>query len=308
MDLVSIIIPFLNEEECISKCCQFVDEFSLDKPYRTEVIFVDDGSTDKTVELISSYDFQNSSVKLVQLSKNHGSHAAIRAGILHSSGDYLTYICADLQEPDDMISVMYNKITDGFDAVYIEKKSIGVSRKNRAFSLTYSWLMRKYAAENYSKGGINNIMFNKKIRDYLNNNIERNSSLMLQIIDSGFKSCVIPMSYDERIAGVSKWTLSKKMKLFIDSFVAFSYAPIRMVSILGLLMFLFGLLFLIGVIISSIVYPDVPVGYPTLAAILVMGFGITNISLGIIAEYLWRTFDAARDRPCFIISEIKEIK
>jgi dolichol-phosphate mannosyltransferase len=309
MNLVSIIVPFLNEENCIAKYCSFINEFSKHKPFSTEIIFVDDGSIDNTADIIASYDFSNCySVRILKLSKNYGVHAAIRAGIFHAKGDYVTYASADLQEPDEMVSVMYDNIINGLDAVYIEKRTIQTSPINRLFSLTYSALMQRYAVKNYGSGGINNIMFNKKIKDYLNNNIELNSSLMLQIIDAGFKSKTIKMNYKNRVDGTSKWTFSKKVKLFIDSFLAFSFLPIRLVSIVGGIMFMLGLLLGIIIIVSRFLNPYTPLGYSTLATLLVMGFGVTNISLGIIAEYLWRTFDAARGRPVFTVSEIQELK
>jgi dolichol-phosphate mannosyltransferase len=116
------------------------------------------------------------------------------------------------------------------------------------------------------------------------------------------------MDFHERSTGVSKWTLKKKIKLFIDSFVAFSFAPIQLVTIIGLILFAIGILIGIIAIINKIANPNVPVGYSTMICILALGFGITNISLGIVAEYLWRTYDAARKRPCFIISDKITIK
>ena len=309
MDLISIVVPFLNEEGCILKYCDFIDGFSKDKPFKVEVVFVDDGSTDDTCHMINVYEFKYcQSVKLVQLSKNCGSHMAMRAGILHSSGDYTTFVGADLQEPDDMVSTMYTAIMNNLDAVYIEKSSVKISALENAFSSLFSFLVKRYAVEGYGSGGINNIMFNSKIKEYLNNNVELNSSLMLQIINAGFKSTTILMDYKNRFAGVSKWTLSKKIKIFIDSFVSFSFVPIRLVSIVGILMFIIGILFGISIVVNRLIHPYVPVGFPTLASLIVIGFGITNISLGIIAEYLWRTLDAARARPAFIVSDIKEIK
>lgn len=309
-DELSAIVPFLNESECIEKFCCHIDYVASVLPCKLEVVFIDDGSTDDTIEKISCYKFKYCTrVRTVVLSKNYGSHAAIRAGIQNSSYENVVFLCADLQEPDDMIPKAYEQLKKGYDAVYIEKASIKIGKLERGFSKMYSWLMRKYAVKDYSSGGTNNIMFNYKIKHFLNQHIESNSSIHLQIIDSGFRHITLKMAYNAREDGVSKWTLSKKIKLFIDSFVAFSFMPIRLVSIIGLLMFIAGGAFGLFVILHKLFNPhSVAIGYSTLASLLSMGFGVTNISLGIIAEYLWRAYDAARNRPTFIVSEIQDIK
>lgn len=305
---MSIVVPYLNESEGIEVFCSSIDEYAAGLPFELEVIFVDDGSTDDTSNKVCNYQFLNiKHVKLIQLSKNFGSHAAIRAGILHTSYNICTWMGCDLQEPIEFLALSYEKIQAGYDAVYVEKRSVKVSNINRGFSKLYSSLMRKYAVKNYSSGGISNIVFNEKIKCLLNENIETNSSIMLQIMDAGYKSITVSLDYKERFAGVSKWTLSKKMKLFIDSFVAFSFMPIRLVSIVGILMFIIGIIIGIWTIINKLITPSVPIGYSTLASIMALGFGITNISLGIIAEYLWRAYDAARKRPAFIISEVIDV-
>jgi len=224
-----------------------------------------------------------------------------------ASYEICTWLGSDLQEPLELIPIAYEKINSGVNAVYVEKKSIKVSKANRAFSMIYSFLMQKYAVKNYASGGISTIVFDGAIKNVLNENIESNSSIMLQIMDSGFKSETISLDFNERSAGVSKWTLKKKIKLFIDSFVAFSFAPIRLVSIVGVLMFFVGVLIGIEAVVNKIINPAVPMGYSTLISLISIGFGITNISLGIIAEYLWRAYDAARKRPVFIIKKTSEL-
>ena len=112
----------------------------------------------------------------------------------------------------------------------------------------------------------------------------------------------------ERKIGKSKWTISKKIKMLIDSFVAFSYAPIRLVSIVGFLFFIFGIIWTVYIVSRKLIYNDIASGWPMLTSILLIGFGITNIGLGIIAEYLWRTLDASRKRPVFIIDEVIDLK
>ncbi len=306
---MSIVVPFLNECDGIVQFCNTLDKYAEKIKFNLELVFVDDGSDDNTGQIIKNHKFKNIiNVKLVTLSKNYGSHAAIRAGITCATYDICTWMGSDLQEPIEFIEKSYEKIIEGYDAVYIEKKTIKISCISRFFSKAYSYMMRKYAVDNYSLNGVSNIVFNKKIKDLLNQNIENNSSIILQIMNMGFKYYSFEMNYNARNAGTSKWTLSKKIKVFIDSFVAFSFMPIRFVSLVGILIFFIGLILGVSIIINKITSPNVPIGYSTLASIMALGFGITNISLGIIAEYLWRTYDAARKRPVFIISEVDQIK
>jgi len=305
---ISIVVPYLNETEGILSFCKSIDSYALGVGFVIELVFVDDGSVDDTSDKVCNYEFKNvKKVKLIKFSRNFGSHAAIRAGLLYASYDICTWMGSDLQEPVEFLEMSYNKILEGYDAVYLEKKSVKISIMSRAFSKIYSSLMCRYAVKNYPSGGFSNIVFNNKIKRFLNENIESNSSIMLQITDAGYKSITISLDYKERFAGVSKWTLSKKIKLFIDSFVAFSFAPLRLVSLVGIGMFVIG--FFIGCVtlINKIVNPTVPIGYSTLTSIMALGFGVTNISLGVIAEYLWRTYDAARRRPPFIVSEVIDI-
>nr|WP_300797677.1 glycosyltransferase [uncultured Acetatifactor sp.] len=307
---VSVVVPFLNEEDNVIRFCEELDQFRNQNDFPIELIFVDDGSTDQSVQLLSNFRFRCiDRYCIISLSKNFGSHAAIRAGIEYASYDICTWMAVDLQEPIEFIQIGYEKITGGLDAVFFEKESVKISPVERAFSKVYSRLMIKYAVPNYGKGGIANIMFNGKIKKYLRENVEINSAINLQIMNAGFKNTTISMKYQNRVSGKSKWTLSKKIKLFIDSFVAFSFMPIRLVSIIGIMMFLLGIIYGIIIIVSRLLHPlDAVAGYATLASLLAIGFGITNISLGIIAEYLWRTYDAASRRPAFIIADIKEFK
>lgn len=303
---ISVITPFLNEEESILKYCGHMDNVAKDMPVDIEIIFVDDGSKDNTVNLLRGFKFKNLKAKIIKLSKNFGAHAAIRAGILHSTGDYAIFMAVDMQEPDDLLERAYSEIIGGYDIVYIDKASIKTSLSEKIFSKIFSFLMRKFAVKNYSSTSTGNIIFSRKVINFLNDNVENNSSIHLQILDCGFKSKSIMMNYNSRDAGKSRWTMSAKIKLFIDSFVAFSFFPLRLVSVMGILMFLGGISYGVYIFIAKMLNPYILLGYPTIVTLLSIGFGITNIALGIIAEYLWRTYDEARARPVFIIDEIYE--
>jgi dolichol-phosphate mannosyltransferase len=250
---------------------------------------------------------QSYRAKVISFSRNFGSHAALRAGISHASGDYICFNYADLQDPLDLIIRMKALMDEGNDIVWAQRESTKVPWGEKMFSKFYASLMKKFAFKNFPEKGFDIVMFNKKVATEVNKNVEANSSIFLQILGMGFRQTNITYKKRERKTGVSKWTISKKIKLFIDSFVAFSYAPIRFVTIVGIAFFFIGCLWAVYIIVRKLVFDDLAAGWPAMLSILMIGFGITNISLGIIAEYLWRTLDASRKRQVFIIDDIRDL-
>ncbi|HEY8933801.1 MAG TPA: glycosyltransferase [Cyclobacteriaceae bacterium] len=307
--VISIIIPFLNEAENIRTLTDKLDNYCrANQSSSFEIIFVDDGSSDDSVSLLKNSKIESATTKIIKLSKNFGSHAALRAGILHATGDYITFMYADLQDPLELIGNLHQKCLNGNEIVWATRSETQAGLVERLFSSGYAAMMRKFAVPAFPAKGFDIVMFGKKTQLNLNQNIEANSSIFLQILTLGFKQDTIFYVKDQRKFGKSKWTLSKKIKLFIDSFIAFSFAPIRLVTIIGTILFICGSLFSVYLVLRKLMFNDLEQGWAALISILMIGFGITNISLGIIAEYLWRTLDASRKRPVFVIDEIIDLK
>ena len=305
---ISLVIPIYNEYEGIPYLVENLSQFfGENNNLRPEVIFVNDGSKDGSVERLAEMQHKNYKAKIISLSRNFGSHAALRAGISIANGEFVCFNYADLQDPLELILQMETKSREGNEIIWAHRESTKVSWGEKTFSSAYAYLMKKFAFSNFPEKGFDIVMFNRKVAEQVRNNVEANSSIFLQILGMGYKQTSISYKKRERKTGVSKWTLSKKIKLFIDSFVAFSYAPIRMVTIVGIAMFVFGLLWTVYIILRTLIFHNLASGWPALVSILMIGFGITNISLGIIAEYLWRTLDASRKRPVFIIDKILEL-
>ena len=305
---ISLIIPFLNEEENLPLICAALEDYLPTVGVPVEVVFVDDGSTDGSVEWLEQAEFHNFTAKLVKFSRNFGSHPAVRAGFMNASAPNCVWLGADLQEPLEIIGEGYKRIQEGYDLVLVQKNQVKVSRSEEIFSRIYSAMIRKWAIPGYPEKGVNTIFFNEKVKNALNANPELNSSVVLQVISMGFKQTILNMDYREREHGHSKWTFGKKLKLLIDSFVSFSFFPIRMVSVLGFIFAFVGALIALDLIIVKLFnIRPVTLGWPSLISVLMLGFDLTNISLGVIAEYLWRTLDAARARPVFIIDEVENL-
>lgn len=305
--VISVIIPFLNEAGNIPMLVEALGSYFKDKDsYQVEVVFVDDGSIDNSLEILNKQPFGFKG-KIISLSKNYGSHAALRAGILNAEGDYIVFMYADLQDPLYLIDQMFQKIQEGYEIIWATRSDSNQGIFERWFSKKYAYLMRKYAISTFPENGFDIVFFTKKVAICLNQNIEANSSIFIQILTLGFNQFSISYNKQSRKIGKSKWTLKKKLKLFIDSFISFSYAPVRFVTLIGILLFVVGIIWTTYLILRKLLVGDLLGGWPTMLSVLLIGFGITNISLGIIAEYLWRTFDSSRKRPVFIIKDIVDL-
>jgi len=305
---ISIVIPFYNEEEGMSSLIDKIESYYLERKFDFEIIFVDDGSDDLSRTIIKAHQKISFPFKLIGFSKNFGSHSAIRAGFKSSTQLSSTWLPADLQVSFDSIEKLHDRLIEDCDIVYGVRESIQSGFFEKLFSRLYSSIMRKYVNKSFPIKGIETILVNRKVLDVLNQNVESNSSIALHIMSLGFKEKFIDVNKIERDFGKSKWTLSKKVKLLIDSFIGFSFVPIRLVTLIGILFFVIGLVWTSYIVTRKIFYNDLMSGWTALTSILLLGFGITNICLGIIAEYLWRTLDASRKRPTYIIDEIVDFK
>lgn len=310
---ISLIIPLYNESENVEILCTALNAYanSTKEKFKLEFIFVDDSSEDGTFDRLMTQNFETD-IKIVRLNKNAGSHIAFRAGLLHATHPIVTQTSADLQHPLSLIEDTFNILNSNLDGVeLVVARRINLQKGSLfeiLFSKLYTFLIKKYALSNYPDGGFDIFMFNQRIKDLMNLHIEDNSSILLQMLSFGLPTKFVYYNKLDRKKGKSKWTITKKIKLFVDSFVAFSYMPIRFVSFIGILFFIFGLFWTIYIAGRKIMFDDLDRGWPALTSILLLGFGITNISLGIIAEYLWRTLDVARKRPVFIVEKIVELR
>jgi glycosyltransferase involved in cell wall biosynthesis len=302
--MLSIIIPVYYNEQNIPFLFEKLSEEILSNPnYDYELIFVDDGSGDNSYGELLKLQKQHSKVKIIKLSRNFGSHTAILAGLTNATGDCATIISADLQDPPEIINRMFEKWMEGNKVVLAVREDREESYTQKLFSNTYYKLMKRYALPNMPEGGFDCFLIDRKIVDILKSMEEKNTTLMGQILWAGFKTEKIYYVRKEREIGKSRWTLAKKIKLFIDSFLAFSYAPIRFMSFIGVIMSLLSFISGAYLIVNKLVNGVNVQGWTSLMVLFLFVAGIQMIMLGIIGEYLWRNMDESRKRPVFIIDE-----
>lgn len=304
MKKVSIIVPvYYNQDNLLPLYADLKEKVltKLDTEY--ELIFVDDGSKDKSYEVMKDLAKVDKNIKLVKLSRNFGEHSALLAGLSQCAGDCAVRKAADLQEPSEVILEMIKKYKEGNKVVLAVRADREEPVTQKAFSNLYAFLMRKLALHNMPKGGFDTFLIDRQVIDVVVKMQESNTSLMSQILWAGFETATVPYVRKKREIGKSRWTLSKKIKLVYDSLLSFSYFPIKLITIAGFLSFLIAIILLIVIVYKRMTGIIDVEGYTSIIMIMLMGFGIIMLSIGILGEYLWRTYDAARNRPPYIIEK-----
>jgi glycosyltransferase involved in cell wall biosynthesis len=274
--------------------------------FELEFIFVDDGSKDRTVPLLLEAQKKDTRIKVIKLSKNFGSISAINAGLHYVSGDCVGLIAADLQDPPELFVEMLARWRDGKKVVMATRSDREEPLSQKIISNSYYYLMDKFAIKGYPKGGFDFVLMDRQVANEIIQISEKNTNIMSLIFWLGHEQEFIPYVRKKREHGKSMWTFSKKIKLFIDSFVSFSYFPIRFMSIFGAIMAVASFIYGVFVIVNTLMGGPIVVGWASLVALMSFFFGLIMIMLGIIGEYLWRILDETRNRPAFIVDEVYE--
>jgi len=306
MSKLSIIIPVYFNADTLMDCYNDLQDIVLNKINNYELILVDDGSDDNSWDICKEIAIKDKNARLIKLSRNFGSHAASYAGLVICTGDCATIKAADCQEPSSLIIDMYESWKKGNNVVIATRESREESVFQTLFSNTYYELVRRFISKKMPKAGFDCFLIDRKVIEALKLLDERNSAITLQILWAGFKTSIVSYTRLARKKGKSRWTLSKKIKLFLDSFINFSFAPVRFVEWLGILFaagaFIWGILLVFFKIAGKINVT----GWTTLMVMILFSSGIIMFSLGILGEYIWRTLDVAQNRPVYFIEEDNE--
>lgn len=301
---LSIVIPVYYNELNLKSLYEKLEEVVLSKGlFEVELIFVDDGSGDGSLNELKQLREKDARVKIIKLSRNFGAHTAVLAGLHYASGDCTTVISADLQDPPDIINTMFSKWQEGNKVVLAVRRDREETFAQKFFSNSYYRLMRRIALKNMPKGGFDCYLIDKQVVKTLCKMNEKNSTLSGQILWCGFQTEMIYYVRKKREAGKSKWTLSKKIKLLLDSVFGFSYFPIKLTLTLGIMMSIAGFLYALLIIINKLWYNLEVTGWSSLMVVILIASGVQMIMIGILGEYLWRNFDETRNRPAYIVEE-----
>ena len=300
---LSIVIPVFYNQETLQALYHDMKEKVLCKLDDYEIIFVDDGSGDNSYQIMLDLAKEDARIKTVKLSRNFGSHAAMLAGLSESTGDCAAVKAADMQEPAELLLDMFDSWKLGNNVVLAVREKREDSVVSRFFANLYYSIIRKIAIPDMPKSGFDMFLVDRKVIKVLELMDEKNTSISGQVLWSGFQRGVVYYTRQKRQAGKSRWTLGKKIKLVLDSVLGFSYFPIRFISVIGILFFLFSIVYLIFVLSLRLLGGIDVEGWTALMIVTLFSSGIIMLTLGILGEYIWRALDASRNRPIYIIEE-----
>ena len=301
---VSLVIPvYFNEENLRPLYRDIEEKLYCHEEIDWELVLVDDGSKDKSYEVIKELARRDSRIKAVHLSRNFGSHSAILCGLAECTGDCAVVKAADLQEPTEMVLDMVESWKAGNNVVLALRADREEGKGQTFFANFYYWMVRKTALPSMPAGGFDVYLVDRKVIQVLTSLDEVNSALTGQILWSGFKTGHVYYTRKAREIGKSRWTMKKKIRLVLDTLFSFSNLPITAVLMVGFGSLVVAVIWTIVVIIARLSGAIVVDGFTTMLIAQLMSFGITMLTLGILGEYLWRTFDASRRRPPYIVED-----
>lgn len=304
---ISIVIPvYYNQDNLVPLYAKLEEVLFPHQEYQWEIVMVNDGSQDDSYSVMRELAEKDSRIKIYSLSRNFGSHAAVLCGLAKCTGDCAVVKAADLQEPTELVLEMLESWKKGNNVVLAVRKGREESRQQTLFANLYYTLVRKAALPAMPKGGFDVYLLDRKVIDVLMALDERNSALTGQILWSGFKTDRVYYTRLAREIGKSRWTLKKKIRLVTDTLFSFSTLPIKAVTLVGTFSFIGALIWAVVVLIFKLAGRIEVSGWTTLFIFNLFSFGVIMLTLGILGEYLWRTFDASRNRPPYIIEDDNE--
>ena len=303
--MISIIFPVFNEENNLGELYKRLDAVASNfRGQEFEFIFVDDCSADKTPVVLAQLHQRDQRVRTIRFARNCGSHAAIACGLLHCQGEIAVILAADLQDPPEVIAQLMGEWQKGNKIVWgVRKDRAGERTSVKLLSKLYYALMNWLTTVKMPPSGADIFLVDRTVIDAFGQVTEKHTSVFMALAWLGFKQSQIDYVKERRYSGQSKWTMRKKIKLTLDSLLAFSDIPIRYMSVLGLLTAFLGFIYAAYVLWSFVNGAPVEGWSSLMIAILVVG-GVQMMMLGILGEYLWRTYDESRKRPRYVIESM----
>ena len=308
MNKISIIVPVYNEEEAIKIFYDKITEVSAKIEADFEYIFVNDGSKDKTLEIIKDYARQDSRVRFVSFSRNFGKEAGMYAGLEAATGDYVAIMDVDLQDPPDLIPEMYETLlTTDYDCVATKRKTRkGENPIISFFSKLFYKIINKMTKTEFVDGARDFRLMSRQMVDSILRVTEYNRFSKGIFSWVGFKTKWIAYDNIERSAGKTKWNFWKLFVYALDGITAFSTAPLMIATLAGILFCFLAFIMIIAIIVKTCLYGDPVSGWPSLVCIVLFVSGVQLFCLGIMGQYMSKEYMEIKNRPIYIVKETEK--
>ena len=308
MEKISIVVPCYNEQESIpyfykevKKVIKKMSNLSF------ELLFVDDGSKDNTLQVVKELSEKDNLVRYITFSRNFGKEAAMLAGLENATGDYITIMDADLQDPPALLPEMYRLIKEeGYDTVGTRRTTREGEPVIRSFfARKFYKIINKMSKVEMVDGARDYRLMTRQVVDSIISIKEYNRYSKGLFSFVGYKTKWIEFENVERVAGTTKWSFWKLFKYALEGIVAFTTAPLSLASVLGVILCVFSFIGIIVIIVKTLMFGDKVSGWPSLACILLFVSGVQLLCMGIIGQYLAKTYLETKKRPIYIIKEMK---
>jgi dolichol-phosphate mannosyltransferase len=299
----SVVVPVYDEQAVLPELFARLEQAlaGLDDP--AEIVFVNDGSRDGSLALLKAFGAEDKRVRIVSLSRNFGHQAAITAGLAYASGEAVAILDADLQDPPELLPRLFRALDEGWDVAYGIRQGRKEGPAKRLAYFGFYRLLRRLASIDIPLDAGDFCAMSRRVVDHLNRLPESDRFLRGLRAWLGFRQIGLPYERDRRRAGTPKYTVVKLLKLSVDGLLAFSYAPLRLLVGLGLLMSVLSFVGILVVLYRYLFTPYVP-GYTSLAMLVLFIGGVQFLAIGLIGEYIGRISQQVKWRPLFVVDEL----
>jgi dolichol-phosphate mannosyltransferase len=305
----SFILPVFNEEETLAETYRRLARVMDELKAEVEIIVVDDGSRDRSLEMLRDLHQRDPRLRYLSLARNFGHQAAVTAGLRFAQGDAVVVLDADLQDPPELIPAMIEKWREGYHVVYAQRTARqreGPAKK--LFAYLFYRVLRLLTKVDMPADTGDFCLMDRKVVDVLNALPERGRYLRGLRAWVGFRQTAVPFEREPRFAGEVKYTFRKSLGLAITGIVSFSRVPLRLATYLGLIVAVFALLMIVVVIYWRLFHPSAPlIGYTIITAAIFFLAAVQLLCLGILGEYLGRVYDEVKGRPIYTLKEVAGI-
>lgn len=303
--LISALIPAYNEEECLHELYKRVTAvLSKLENYDYEILIINDGSKDKTLEILQELHDKDNHIQYVNLARNYGKEIAMAAGFDYVKGDVVVILDADLQDPPELIPDMISYYEAGYDDIYGRRKSRkGETWLKKTTAKLFYKLLQKSTRVDILKDTGDFRLLNRRAVEALKKYKEQRRYTKGFFALIGFKKKEFLYDRDSRVAGQSKWNYFNLFNLAIEGITSFSNFPLRLSSFLGIIVAAFGFIYIVFLVLKTLIFGEPVRGYPTLLSVIIFLGGIQLLSLGVIGEYLGRIFDEVKNRPLYFVEK-----